>query len=230
VNDSDDIFHDANARGTVRISTRAIIGLGFTVAATLAVTACQSGGARSSGGESTPSATVASDPRQALQGGVAAVSRSTFRLHFTTPSADVTGSIDPAGEKGDLTAVATMLNGRKGTSEVRQLGRDYWIKLDLGGAPQPNPWMHVDPAKVKRPDQMYFADHNVTGTETLMHNLVTVTRSGGQYTGTVDLSQSITKTSTSNLRYFELDTNRTTALGATAKSLPFSATSTSGVD
>jgi hypothetical protein len=52
----------------------------------------------------------------------------------------VTGSIDPAGEKGNLKAVATMLNGRKGTSEVRQRGRDFWIKLDLGGlVPRPNP-------------------------------------------------------------------------------------------
>jgi hypothetical protein len=78
----------------------------------------------------------------------------------------------------------------------------------------------VDPARVKRPDQMYFADHNVTGTETLMHNLATVTRSARQYTGTIDLSQP----SNGNLRYFELDKDQATALEVKAKSLPFSAT------
>jgi hypothetical protein len=198
-----------------------IVGLAAVAALTLATAACGSSTSNTDSKPATSSSpTVAADPKQVLASAVTELTKASFKVAGKNYLQTLSGSLDPVAKNADITLVSTDPQS-SGSMNIRQVGADSWLKVDFGpevaaALKLPAGWMQVDRSKVKDQTNIAIDDADPSSALVVVNNIVQVTGSGGQYTGTADLThdtheQIVEKTTAS-------------ALGAKAKTLPFEAT------
>jgi hypothetical protein len=210
------------------VTTRrlAIAGLAAVASLTLATAACGSSTsstnntpAASSSPASSPTA-AAADAKQVLASAVAKLTTASFKIAAKNYQESLAGSIDPAAKNADIVLTSTDPQS-PGKLNLRQIGANSWLKLDLG--PQvlaalklPSGWMHVDRSKVKDVTNVAIDGADPTSALTVINHIVQVTGSGGHYSGTADLS--------GDVHAAILQKTAMSALAGKAKALPFEAT------
>lgn len=171
------------------------------------------------------SPTAAADPKKELLKAVPTESDGTYLFEYTDASTTMTGSGDPSARGIRLaTKVKDAEHGITTNLEFLVVDKDTWVKLSFTGKnaaslPKvPAKWLKLDPAKRKGAGSVPAyegADPGNTGP--LLDAATGVKAAGsGKYTGTIDL--------TSGQANKALDEEQMTALGAAAKSVPFTAT------
>ncbi|MEU4781385.1 hypothetical protein [Micromonospora sp. NPDC023633] len=176
----------------------------------------------------TPSASPSANPKSTLLAAVPTEEDPAFRFEGSDPSGAVTGVVDPAGKGMDLTMTEKdeELDFTMKLS-FRLIEQRSWMKVSFDGAEQlssmlklPKKWMELDHAKLTDPASVPYyegADPGNTGA-ILRAAADTVTdQGGGTYAGTVDLTHG------EHVRQAMADAVDVDALGAAAKTIPFTA-------
>ncbi|MGK5523207.1 hypothetical protein ACSNN9_28150, partial [Micromonospora sp. URMC 107] len=176
----------------------------------------------------TPSASPSANPKSTLLAAVPTEEDPAFRFSGSDPSGAVTGVVDPAGKGMDLT-VTEKDEELDFTMKLsfRLIEQRSWMKVSFDGAEQlssmlklPKKWMELDHAKLTDPASVPYyegADPGNTGA-ILRAAADTVTdQGGGTYAGTVDLTHG------EHVRQAMADAVDVDALGAAAKTIPFTA-------
>jgi len=166
----------------------------------------------------------AESPKQKLLDAAPDGSSGTFRFTMTEADGTFTGAVDPATNGMEIDTVQKVDATTKLKLDFLVYDKTIYIRLaftrPLPGLTLPKSWTKLDPAKLT--DKSIVNELTGTGDPANIGPLVdaaaTVTAGAkGSYSGTIDLTKS-------NVAGVVLTPAETTALGAAAKAIPFTAT------
>ncbi|RLK13921.1 hypothetical protein DER29_4955 [Micromonospora sp. M71_S20] len=175
-----------------------------------------------------PSASPSANPKSTLLAAVPDEEDPAFRFSGSDPTGVVTGVVDPAGKGMDLTVTEKdeKLDFTMKLS-FRLIEQRSWMKVSFDGAEElssmlklPKKWMELDHAKLTDPASVPYyegADPGNTGAILGAAGDTVTDQGGGTYTGTVDLTHG------EHVRQAMADAVDVDALGAAAKTIPFTA-------
>jgi hypothetical protein len=196
------------------------------------VGACGGGTGNSSVGASgTPGAVATSskapDPKEALLSALAGYDKGVFAVEFAGRDSSGSAAVDVPKKQVYMKVVSTVQSSTL-TLEVLAIEPDTYVKVNAAGELTKMPgmqqmngklWMHIDPSKVKDPDDagIDFDDLDTFGLTALLKSAQSVQQAGNQkYSGTLDLAKGESMPMT--------DEAVAKALGAKAATVPFTAT------
>jgi hypothetical protein len=207
----------------VNLRRAGVAGVAVLAAVTMAVSGCgksgNSGG--NAGGASTgASASPTPDPKAVLAKSADALSTTPFAFTMSTDDGTTgSGTTDPVGHKAHV-AIKGTANGTAMTMDMIMVGKDVWLKMDLGAAANKalgivsGKYMHIDTTKVKNSAALglNMADSDPAESAKLMQGLVDAQQiDATHYRATID----VTKAENSAVSQDSLD-----KLGDKAKAVP----------
>jgi hypothetical protein len=178
-------------------------------------------------GETAGSATTKpADPKEALLGSLATYEKGVYAVTFTALDGTGQGKVDSTKKHAYLKMTSTDPEA-KFTMELLVLEPDTYLKMDMGElAAIPGlellsgeKWMHVDRSKIKDADELGLKgdDTDLLRLKALLQNAQSVQEAGDRkYSGTLDLGKGTDSP--------VVDEEVLEALGATASTVPFTAT------
>jgi hypothetical protein len=198
----------------------AIAGLAAAASLTLATAACGSHTSSTGGKPAVAASTAPADPKEILARAAGDLTKSSLKVVLKGYQQTLTSSIDPVARNADVTVAVTSPDGA-GTFSLREIGADFWVKLDYGKdvaatLKLPAGWVHVDRSKLKDQTKIPIDYADPSFALVVVNHIVEVTGSGGHYSGTADL--------THDAHQMIVDHGVVSDLAARAKTLAFEAT------
>lgn len=182
------------------MNIRRLASLGLlAVAGTVLATGCNTQPVPAGAGGTASAAPSASAPaaKDVLARAVAGLGTAKYALTITIGPQKATGTVDGPAHSAQINLTATA-EGITFTYDAVAVGSDVWVRLDLGAATNrqlgiaPARWMHVDVAKVTKPDALPLnvASADLLGIGGITQAFAGLVRTDATHlTGTVDLTR-----------------------------------------
>jgi hypothetical protein len=196
---------------------RRLAATGLALVTTLGLGACQTGGGAGAGPAASGATAAAHDPAAAKELVAAAekLAQDTVKVDMTMGGGvTMAGVMDPKGGRARMTM--RMADGG-GNSEIRtvKVGDDMYMRFSSGLADVVGgKWVHIDVAALKAGSNFaIMPQDDPTGARSLAGAVTEVSRQNGGYAGVLDVTKAPS-----------LNKDSLNALGATATTVPFTAT------